>query len=112
MESCREVFPSRGHPISDSRGASIFRLRGCTMLRPVFFGSLRSGAMMASISRIQLLERDNAAPEAVAIYDALLAQRGVVPNMFKILAYSPAIAQGVAGFLKPLLSDGALSGWY
>jgi AhpD family alkylhydroperoxidase len=68
--------------------------------------------MMATTSRIPLLERKTVAPEAAAIYDALLAQRGVVPNMFKILSYSPAIAQGVAGFLKPLLSDGALSGWY
>jgi AhpD family alkylhydroperoxidase len=68
--------------------------------------------MMATTSRIQLLERETVAPEAAAIYDVLLAQRGVVPNMFKILSYSPAIAQGVAGFLKPLLSDGALSGWY
>src|SRR5207248_8826105 len=42
----------------------------------------------------------------------LLAQRGVVPNMFKVLSYAPAIAQGVAGFLKALMSDGALTGWY
>ena len=62
--------------------------------------------------RIKLLERDDVTPEAAALYDALLAQRGVVPNMFKALAYSPDIANGVAGFLKPLLSDGALPGWY
>lgn len=62
--------------------------------------------------RIKLLERDAVTPEAAAVYDALLAQRGVVPNMFKALAYSPDIAKGVAGFLKPLLSDGPLSGWY
>jgi AhpD family alkylhydroperoxidase len=62
--------------------------------------------------RIKLLERDAVAPEGAALYDALLAQRGVVPNMFKVLAYSPDIAKGVAGFLKPLLSDGALPGWY
>ena len=63
-------------------------------------------------SRIKLLERGAVAPEAAALYDALLAQRGVVPNMFKVLAYSPAIAKSVAGFLKPLLSDGALPGSY
>ncbi len=51
-------------------------------------------------------------PEVAQMYDALLAQRGVVPNMFKVLAHAPGIAQGVAGFLKPLLSDGALTGWY
>jgi AhpD family alkylhydroperoxidase len=63
-------------------------------------------------SRIRLLEREAVAPDAAALYDALIAQRGVVPNMFKALAYAPDIAKGVAGFLKPLLSDGALSGWY
>jgi AhpD family alkylhydroperoxidase len=62
--------------------------------------------------RIKLLERDAVTPEAAGLYDALLAQRGLVPNMFKVLAYSPDIATGVAGFLKPLLSDGALPGWY
>jgi alkylhydroperoxidase family enzyme len=62
--------------------------------------------------RIPLLERDAVSPEMAATYDALVAARGVVPNMFKMLAYAPPIAQGVAGFLKPLLSDGALKGWY
>src|SRR6202048_70088 len=62
--------------------------------------------------RIKLLERDMVTPEAAARYDALLTQRGVIPNMFKTLAYSPCIAKGVAGFLKALLSDGALPGWY
>jgi AhpD family alkylhydroperoxidase len=62
--------------------------------------------------RIKLLERATVTPEAAALYDALLAQRGVIPNMFKVLAYSLDVAKGVAGFLKPLLSDGALPGWY
>jgi AhpD family alkylhydroperoxidase len=68
--------------------------------------------MSSESPRIKLLERDAVTPDAAALYDALLAQRGVVPNMFKVLAYSPDVAKGVAGFLKPLLSDGALSGWY
>src|ERR1700693_4055949 len=63
-------------------------------------------------SRIKLLEREAVTLEAAALYDALLAQRGVIPNMFKVLVYSPDIAKGVAGFLKPLLSDGAMPGWY
>ena len=62
--------------------------------------------------RIPLLERDQVSPEIATIYDALLKQRGVVPNMFKTLAHAPALAQGIAGFLKPLLSDSALPGWY
>jgi len=62
--------------------------------------------------RIPLLERDQVSPEIANVYDALLKQRGVVPNMFKTLAHTPALALGVAGFLKSLLSDGALPGWY
>jgi hypothetical protein len=66
---------------------------------------------MSNSPRIQLLERDAASPDAQIIYDALLAARGVVPNMFKVLAQRPEIAPGVAGFLKPLLSDVALPGF-
>lgn len=62
--------------------------------------------------RIPLLERDQVSPEIAAVYDALLKQRGVVPNMFKTLAHMPALALGIAGFLKSLLSDSALPGWY
>ena len=62
--------------------------------------------------RIPLLERHEVPPEIGAIYDALLGQRGAVPNMFKVLAHTPPLAQGIAAFLKPLLGDGALAGWY
>jgi AhpD family alkylhydroperoxidase len=67
---------------------------------------------MTTQSRVRLLERNEVTPEIGSVYDALLAARGVVPNMFKVLAHAPAIAPAVAGFLKPLLSDGALRGWY
>ncbi len=62
--------------------------------------------------RIPMLERDQVSPEVGAMYDALLAQRGVVPNMFKTVAHIPAMAQGFAAFLKPIVGDGALPGWY
>ena len=62
--------------------------------------------------RIPLLERDQVAPEVANVYDALLKTRGVVPNMFKTLAHSPALALATAGYLKALLSDGALPGFY
>jgi len=63
-------------------------------------------------ARIPLLERDQVAPEVAAVYDALLKQRGVVPNMFKTLAHTPPVALGFAAFLKGLLGDSALPGWY
>jgi len=62
--------------------------------------------------RIPLLERDQVSPEIGAAYDALAKQRGVVPNRFKTLAHTPALALGIAGFLKSLLGDSALPGWY
>lgn len=63
-------------------------------------------------ARIQLLERDEVPREIAELYDRLLEQRGAVPNMFKTLAHAPALAAGVAAFLKPLMGDGALAGWY
>ena len=63
-------------------------------------------------SRIRMLERHEVTPELGALYDALLQQRGVVPNMFKTLANSPALLHGVVAFLKPIVGDGALPGWY
>jgi uncharacterized peroxidase-related enzyme len=62
--------------------------------------------------RIPMLERDQVPPELAGLYDALLQQRGVVPNMMKTVANTPALALGFAALLKPLLSDGALAGWY
>jgi AhpD family alkylhydroperoxidase len=63
-------------------------------------------------ARITMLERDQVSHEVGALYDALLQQRGVVPNMFKAVANIPALAQGIAAFLKPIVGDGALPGWY
>src|SRR5262249_25198460 len=65
-----------------------------------------------STLRIPLLEREQVPPEVTALYDALLAQRGVVPNMFKAVANVPSLAIAFASLLKPLLSDGALPRWY
>ncbi len=62
--------------------------------------------------RIPMLERNQVPEEIGKLYDLLQEQRGVVPNMFKTVAHTPALALGIAGFLKPLLGDGALSGWY
>jgi uncharacterized peroxidase-related enzyme len=62
--------------------------------------------------RIPLLERDQVTPEIANAYDTLQKTRGVVPNMFKALAHTPALALATAGYLKALLSDGALPGFY
>ena len=69
-------------------------------------------ASRASDSRVPLAERDQVPAEIAVLYDKLEAERGRVPNMFKALSNIPALASGVAGFLKPLMSEGALPAWY
>ena len=63
-------------------------------------------------SRVPLIEREEATTEIAQLYNKLLEERGVVPNMFKALANVPALALGITAFLKPLMADGALPGWY
>jgi len=63
-------------------------------------------------SRVPLAERAQVSHEIGILYDRLEAERGCVPNMFKALANVPALALGIAGFLKPLMSEGALPAWY
>ncbi|HUX27775.1 MAG TPA: carboxymuconolactone decarboxylase family protein [Terracidiphilus sp.] len=63
-------------------------------------------------SRVPLLERDQVPAEVATLYDQLLADRGVVPNMFKALSNAPVLALGIASLLKPLMGEGALPGWY
>ena len=62
--------------------------------------------------RVPLLERDETPAEVAALYDQLLRDRGVVPNMFKALANVPGLALGVPALLKPLMGEGALPAWY
>jgi uncharacterized peroxidase-related enzyme len=63
-------------------------------------------------ARVPLIERDAVAPEAIALFDKLLADRGCVPNMFKALANVPGLALGIAALIKPLMGEGAVAGWY
>jgi 4-carboxymuconolactone decarboxylase len=63
-------------------------------------------------SRVPLLEHQEVPPEIGVLYDKLLADRGVVPNMFKAFAGAPDLILGIAAFLKPLMGESALPGWY
>ena len=63
-------------------------------------------------ARLPLLDRKHVTDEIGALYDQLYADRGVVPNMFKVLALVPGLALGISAFLKPLMGEGALHGWY
>src|SRR5947209_14604506 len=62
--------------------------------------------------RVPLAERNEVPVEVAILYDKLLADRGVVPNMFKALSNVPDLVLGVAAFLHGLMCEGALRGWY
>lgn len=63
-------------------------------------------------ARVPLREREEVRADAAALYDKLLADRGVVPNMFKALSSVPDLMLGVAALLKPLMAETTLQGWY
>jgi uncharacterized peroxidase-related enzyme len=63
-------------------------------------------------SRVPLLERSEIPAELAPLYEKLLTDRDCVPNMFKALSNVPELALGIAAFLKPLMGEGALVGWY
>ena len=63
-------------------------------------------------SRVPLAERNEVPVEVAILYDKLQADRGVVPNMFKALANAPDLVLGIAAFLRGLMGEGALPGWY
>ena len=62
--------------------------------------------------RVPLAERNDVPVEVIILYDKLLADRGIVPNMFKALANVPDLVLGIAAFLRGLIGEGALPGWY
>lgn len=43
------------------------------------------------MTRVPYVERDDLPPESRAIYDALLAERGYVPHLYRTAAHSPAL---------------------
>lgn len=63
-------------------------------------------------SRVPLAERNQVDVEVAILYDKLLADRGVVPNMFKALSNVPDLVLGIAAFLRGLMCEGALPGWF
>ena len=65
-----------------------------------------------SSARVHLAERNQVPVEVAILYDKLLADRGVVPNMFKALSNVPDLVLGTAAFLRGLMGEGALPGWY
>ena len=58
------------------------------------------------MSRISRLERSEVTPEISALFDRIFAQRGNVPNMFRVMAHRPEIFATMQAHFAAVLSTG------
>ena len=61
------------------------------------------------MSRISRLERSEVTPEMAALYDQAFAQRGNVPNMFRVMAHRPEIFRTMMAHFSAVLNTGTVS---
>jgi uncharacterized peroxidase-related enzyme len=61
------------------------------------------------MSRISRLDRSEVAPEMGALYDKAFAQRGNVPNMFRVMAHRPEIFATMQAHFAAVLNTGTVS---
>ena len=61
------------------------------------------------MSRISRLDRSEVTPELAALYDNAFAQRGNVPNMFRVMAHRPEIFATMQAHFGAVLNTGTLS---
>jgi uncharacterized peroxidase-related enzyme len=60
------------------------------------------------MSRISRLDRGEVTPEIAALYDKVFAQRGNVPNMFRVMAHRPEIFSTMQAHFAAVLNTGTV----
>lgn len=60
------------------------------------------------MSRISRLDRSEVSPELAALYDKAFAQRGNVPNMFRVMAHRPEIFATMQAHFGAVLNSGTV----
>jgi uncharacterized peroxidase-related enzyme len=61
------------------------------------------------MSRISRLDRSEVTPEMATLYDKAFAQRGNVPNMFRVMAHRPEIFSTMQAHFAAVLNTGTVS---
>ncbi len=61
------------------------------------------------MSRISRLDRSQVGHDVAAIYDTVFAQRGNVPNMFRVMAHCPEIFATMQAHFAAVLNTGSVS---
>jgi uncharacterized peroxidase-related enzyme len=60
------------------------------------------------MARISRLDRGEVAPEIAVLYDKVFAQRGNVPNMFRVMAHRPEIFATMQAHFAAVLNTGTV----
>lgn len=60
------------------------------------------------MSRISRLDRNEVPPDLAALYDKAFAQRGNVPNMFRVMAHRPEIFATMQAHFGAVLNTGSV----
>jgi uncharacterized peroxidase-related enzyme len=61
------------------------------------------------MSRISRLDRSEVTPDLAALFDKVFAQRGNVPNMFRVMAHRPEIFSTMQAHFGAVLNTGTVS---
>ena len=61
------------------------------------------------MSRISRLDRSEVTPDLATLYDKIFAQRGNVPNMFRVMAHRPEIFSTMMAHFAAVLNTGTVS---
>jgi uncharacterized peroxidase-related enzyme len=61
------------------------------------------------MSRISRLDRNQVTPDLAALFDKVFAQRGNVPNMFRVMAHRPEIFATMQAHFGAVLNTGTVS---
>src|SRR5579863_3920926 len=60
------------------------------------------------MSRISRLDRSEVTPDIASLYDRVFAQRGNVPNMFRVMAHRPEIFSTMQAHFAAVLNTGTV----
>jgi uncharacterized peroxidase-related enzyme len=67
------------------------------------------GAKERFMSRISRLDRSQVSPDLATLFDKVFAQRGNVPNMFRVMAHRPEIFSTMQAHFAAVLNTGTVS---
>jgi hypothetical protein len=62
-----------------------------------------------AMSRISKLDRSEVTPDLASLFDKVFAQRGNVPNMFRVMAHRPEIFASMQAHFGAVLNTGTVS---